>query len=180
MASLAVPRDATVGATARLKLEARVPKGKLLRNGVSTLALAEESKPIFSASVLQVSLPPSSLCASAATLAALPLPSGDDLGLVVARKLETWMHRKSVSNDTNRRPLPGPLCSLCQELRWPGHPEKPRFAIFKNLPGPHQHHLPICFDSERSRTIVLEAGFGTGRARLEVSGQEILEASPCM
>ncbi|CAE7657011.1 unnamed protein product [Symbiodinium sp. CCMP2456] len=98
LASLAVPRDATVGATARLKLE--------------------------------VSLPPSSLCASAATLAALPLPSGDDLGLVVARKLE---------------------------LRWPGHPEKPRFAIFKNL------------------TIVLEAGFGTGRARLEVSGQEILE-----
>ncbi|CAE7558007.1 unnamed protein product [Symbiodinium sp. CCMP2592] len=99
LASLAVPRDATVGATARLKLE--------------------------------VSLPPSSLCASAATLAALPLPSGDDLGLAVARKLE---------------------------LRWPGHPEKPRFAIFKNL------------------TIVLEAGFGTGRARLEVSpGQEILE-----
>ncbi|CAE7203349.1 Nup210l [Symbiodinium natans] len=101
MASLVVPGDATVGATARLKLE--------------------------------VSLPPSSLCASAATLAALPLPS-DDLGVVVARKLE---------------------------LRWPGHPEKPRFAMFKNL------------------SIVLEAGFGTGRAHLEVPEEmfEVVEAS---
>ena len=35
----------------------------------------------------EVSLPPSSLCVSAATLAALPLPSSDELPLVVARKL---------------------------------------------------------------------------------------------
>ncbi|CAJ1373846.1 unnamed protein product [Effrenium voratum] len=98
-ASIAVPSDATVGATATLRLE--------------------------------VSLPPSSLCVSAATLAALPLPSSDELPLVVARKLE---------------------------LRWPGHPHRARFAMFRNL------------------SIVLEAGFGTGRAQLEIlSGHDILE-----
>ena len=37
----------------------------------------------------QVSLPPSSLCHSMAALAALPLPSSDELPVVVAKKLET-------------------------------------------------------------------------------------------
>lgn len=100
-ASINVPKDATVGATAKLGLE--------------------------------VSLPPASLCqnSSMATLAALPLPSSDELPVVVARKLE---------------------------LRWPGHPQKARFAMFKNL------------------SIVVEAGFGTGRARLEIlSGHDILK-----
>ena len=37
----------------------------------------------------QVSLPPSSLCHSMAALAALPLPTRDELPVVVAKKLET-------------------------------------------------------------------------------------------
>ena len=45
-----------------------------------------------------------------------------------------------------------------EELRWPGHPERPHFAIFNS-------------------TIVLEAAYGTGRARMElVSGKGLLEA----
>eukprot|EP00434_Breviolum_minutum_P035845 symbB.v1.2.031744.t1/scaffold3487.1/size55659/7 len=80
---------------------------------------------------LEVSLPPSSLCHSMAALAALPLPTRDELPVVVAKKLE---------------------------LRWPGHPEKARFAMFKNL------------------SVVVEAGYGTGRSRLEIlSGHNIIE-----
>ena len=68
-----------------------------------------------------------------------------------------------------------------KELRWPGYPQKPHFAMFHNLPRGKTFSTchfgwPLPY-FQLARSIVLEAGFGTGRARLEViSGQEILEA----